>query len=206
MNSEIFEYEGSNFTEKNMYCKDINDHVSKEGAGRVALFKATKNPYSWTLECNYNTSRVINVLEGRRSKEDPTCHPDEKGLDSALITTYKPPASSNPKDFYTIHTFRQLGREICESLLDLVELNPESRIDNPKSYFKSVQNLKLNLAVSLLRMAPNRFESSYKKIYYYLEGGSSSRELGERSVRALYLMLIKKAKIENLNAFLKEGD
>ena len=62
MNSEIFEYEGSNFTEKNMYYKDINDHVSKEGAGRVALFKATKNPYSWTLECNYNTSRVLNKL------------------------------------------------------------------------------------------------------------------------------------------------
>ena len=62
MNSEIFEYEGSNFTEKNMYYKDINDHVSKEGAGRVALFIATKNPYSWTLECNYNTSRVLNKL------------------------------------------------------------------------------------------------------------------------------------------------
>jgi hypothetical protein len=45
-----------------MYHKDINDHVSKEGAGRVALFKATKNPYSWTLECNYNTSRVHNKL------------------------------------------------------------------------------------------------------------------------------------------------
>lgn len=84
-----------------------------------------------------------------------------------------------------------------------MEANPESRIDNPKSYFKSVQNLKLNLAVALLRMAPNRFESHYKKIYYYLEGGTPSKELTDRSVRALYLLLIKKAKIENLNAFLK---
>jgi hypothetical protein len=49
LNSEIFEYEGSNFTEKNMYVKDKNDHISKEGAGRVAIFKSTKNPYSWTL-------------------------------------------------------------------------------------------------------------------------------------------------------------
>ena len=78
MNSEIFEYEGSNFTERNMYCKDINDHVSKEGAGRVALFKATKNPFCWTLECNYNTSRVINVLENRRKKEDICVKPNEK--------------------------------------------------------------------------------------------------------------------------------
>ncbi len=78
MNSEIFEYEGSNFTEKNMYCKDVHDHVSKEGAGRVALFKATKNPYSWTLECNYNTSRIINTLEERRNKDDPLIRPNEK--------------------------------------------------------------------------------------------------------------------------------
>jgi hypothetical protein len=52
-----------------MYCKDINDHVSKEGAGRVAIFKATKNPYSWTLECNYNTSRVINVIDEPKSRD-----------------------------------------------------------------------------------------------------------------------------------------
>ena len=69
-----------------------------------------------------------------------------------------------------------------------------------------MQNLKLNLAVALLRMAPNRFESQYKKIYHYIEGPSSSRELMERSVKALYLMMIKNAKIENFNAFLKEGD
>jgi hypothetical protein len=59
-----------------MYCKDINDHVSKEGAGRVALFKATKNPYSWTLECNYNTSRVINKLEDTRLPEDSLVKPN----------------------------------------------------------------------------------------------------------------------------------
>lgn len=110
MNSEIFEYEGSNFTEQNMYSKDINDHVSKEGAGRVALFKATKNPYSWTLECNYNTSRTLNQLEHRRAPEDPLLKPTDKDLDSALITTYKPPSPKEPKEFYTIETFRQLGK------------------------------------------------------------------------------------------------
>jgi len=51
-----------------MYCKDRADHISKEGAGRVALFKATKNPNSWTLECNYNMSRFENVLEPRRTQ------------------------------------------------------------------------------------------------------------------------------------------
>ena len=62
MNSKNFEYEGSNFTEKNMYCKDRADSISKEGAARVALFKITKNPYCWTLECNYNMGRYENQL------------------------------------------------------------------------------------------------------------------------------------------------
>jgi hypothetical protein len=70
MNSQDFEYEGSNFTEKNMYCKDRADHVSKEGSGRVAIFKSTKNPYCWTLECNYNMSRVHNILEPQKNPED----------------------------------------------------------------------------------------------------------------------------------------
>ena len=29
-----------------------------------------------------------------------------------------------------------------------------------------MQNLKMNLAVALLRMAPNRFQAPYKKIYF----------------------------------------
>lgn len=49
LNSKNFDYEASNFTEKNMYCKDRADSISKEGAARVALFKITKNPYCWTL-------------------------------------------------------------------------------------------------------------------------------------------------------------
>jgi hypothetical protein len=32
-----------------MYCKDKGDHMSKEGSGRVAIYKATKNPFCWTL-------------------------------------------------------------------------------------------------------------------------------------------------------------
>lgn len=49
-----------------MYCKDKADHASKEGSGRVAMFKATKNPYCWTLECNYNSSAKLNVLEDKK--------------------------------------------------------------------------------------------------------------------------------------------
>ena len=62
MNSEIFDYEGCNFTEKNMYAADRSDGLSKDGAGRVALYKATNIVHSYTLECNYNTGRNSNKL------------------------------------------------------------------------------------------------------------------------------------------------
>ena len=53
-----------------MYWKDKADHMSKEASGRVAIFRSTKNAFCWTLECNYNMSRVHNVLENKKKKED----------------------------------------------------------------------------------------------------------------------------------------
>ena len=64
----------------------------------------------------------------------------------------------------------------------------------------------MHLAVALLRMAPNRFEMPFKKIYHNIESPSSSKESAEKGLRALYYLLIRKAKIENLSVFLKDGD
>lgn len=60
--SEIFDYDGCNFTEKNMYSADKGDGLSKEGSGRVALYKETNIIYSYTVECNYNSGKITNLL------------------------------------------------------------------------------------------------------------------------------------------------
>jgi len=60
--SEIFDYDGCNFTEKNMYAADKGDGLSKEGSGRVAIYKATNIIHSYTLECNYNTGKYTNII------------------------------------------------------------------------------------------------------------------------------------------------
>jgi hypothetical protein len=66
--------------------------------------------------------------------------------------------------------------------------------------------MRMNLAMDLLRMAPSRFDTRFKKLYRYLDGTNSCNEQVERTLKALYFMLIRKAKIENLAAFIKEND
>lgn len=55
-----------------------------------------------------------------------------------------------------------------------------------------------------MRMAPNRFQSQFKKIFYGLI--SENEEQNARCVKALYLLTVKKAKIQNINAFIKDKD
>ena len=45
-----------------MYAADKGDGLSKEGSGRVALYKTCGIVHSYTLECNYNTGRITNIL------------------------------------------------------------------------------------------------------------------------------------------------
>ena len=45
INSSHFDFTACNFTEKNMYSRDKRDGLSKEGSGRVAVYKMTGLPY-----------------------------------------------------------------------------------------------------------------------------------------------------------------
>lgn len=63
----------------------------------------------------------------------------------------------------------------------------------------------MNLAVALLRMAPNRFESNFKKIFSGLTN-SENPEIIKNSLKALYFLVIKNGKIINMNNFVKNGD
>uniref|UniRef100_H3BAM9 Cytosolic carboxypeptidase-like protein 5 n=1 Tax=Latimeria chalumnae TaxID=7897 RepID=H3BAM9_LATCH len=112
MNSAHFDFMGCNFSEKNMYAKDKRDGQSKEGSGRVAIYKAIGIIHSYTLECNYNTGRSVNAIP-------PSCHDNGRA-------SPPPPPAFPPK--YTVEVFEQVGRAVAIAALDMADCNPWPRI------------------------------------------------------------------------------
>ncbi|NXK89197.1 CBPC5 protein, partial [Formicarius rufipectus] len=112
LNSPYFDFMGCNFSEKNMYARDKRDGQSKEGSGRVAVYKALGIIHSYTLECNYNTGRSVNSIPG-------ACH------DNGRASPPPPPAFPSR---YTVELFEQVGRAVAVAALDMAECNPWPRI------------------------------------------------------------------------------
>ena len=55
-------------------AKDKGDGLSKEGSGRVGMYKHTDLPHCYTLECNYNTGRIVNATPDAATS-DGRCSP-----------------------------------------------------------------------------------------------------------------------------------
>lgn len=62
MNSALFEYEACDFSEMNIRVNEKDNIADKMGAGRVAIYKQTGLIRCYTLECNYNSGTIRNVL------------------------------------------------------------------------------------------------------------------------------------------------
>ena len=63
INSPWFEYKGCDFSLKGMSGKDKRDNgLTKDGSGRVGVYKATGCSHCYTLECNYNEGLATNFI------------------------------------------------------------------------------------------------------------------------------------------------
>jgi hypothetical protein len=113
-NSQHFDFDGCNFSVKNMYYKDKREGLSKEGSGRVALFKTIGLIHSYTLECCYASGRVMNVIAPASNANGRISPPM--------------PIDMPPK-FLPEH-FQNVGKGMAIAVLDMYDLNPFTRIPN----------------------------------------------------------------------------
>lgn len=112
LNTAHFEFSACNFTQRNMYVKGKRNGLSKEGTGRVAIYKSTGIIHSYTLECNYNTGKIINPVAPANG---------DNGRASPLTVIGIPPK-------YTPSIFENVGRALAIAALDMTDTNPWSRV------------------------------------------------------------------------------
>ncbi|XP_017877708.1 cytosolic carboxypeptidase-like protein 5 isoform X3 [Ceratina calcarata] len=194
INNPNFHFASCNFTERNMYIIDKRDGMSREGSGRVAVFKLTGLIRSYTLECNYNSGRLVNTVPARI----------RDGVNKNMTPMFVPPK-------YTPGVFEGVGAALGPSILDLTTNNPNSRLPNSqyrslrgvKSYLKLayVNNLSSPNGKSLHKMYQNNFSRNHKacKIPFTNATGQSCDYCVNRYV--LFTMFIMYSVLNRFVAF-----
>ncbi|XP_011303422.1 cytosolic carboxypeptidase-like protein 5 isoform X2 [Fopius arisanus] len=131
INNPNFHFTSCNFAERNMYLIDKRDGMSREGSGRVAVYKLTGLIRSYTLECNYNSGRLVNTVPARV----------RDGTGKLQGHMFVPPK-------YTPTVFEEVGSALGPSILDLTNSNPNSRL--PNSQYRSLRGVKSYLKLTYI--------------------------------------------------------
>jgi hypothetical protein len=83
LNSAHFDFQGCNFSEKNMYARDRRDGQSKEGSGRVAIYKASGIIH----RLGGNWDRLEEIASLKKTIPNPRCL---KGWDHPYLLKRQP--------------------------------------------------------------------------------------------------------------------
>ena len=140
LNSLNFDFQECSFAEKLMAVKDAGSGLSREGSGRVGIFRATGLVNCYTLECHYQTGRRINVLTPKMNLETGELEAEEAATDRNS-KIYKDMRTPN----YTVDIFEDVGRALCMGLLEWIGMNPISRM--PTSHYKNAESVRKELIV-----------------------------------------------------------
>lgn len=172
MNCINFDFNECNFSDKIMTKKDAKGE-SREGTGRVAMYRETGITHCYTLECNYHNGRRLNHLPHKTNlltkKQEP-----EFGVQDSTHKVY----SSGASPPFTADILEDSGRALGVALLDLINDNPISRIVN--STYKSVENVRSDIKRMLsnkikVRRGRGVTEQPVKRSYTQNMGGPKGR-------------------------------
>jgi hypothetical protein len=62
LNCINFEYDSCNFSKRQMNSRDKGEKLTKEGAGRVCIYKLCDIIHSYTLECGFHYSNTLSFI------------------------------------------------------------------------------------------------------------------------------------------------
>ncbi|CAG9327499.1 unnamed protein product [Blepharisma stoltei] len=148
INNVNFHWEQCNFSDENMKAHDKNGD-SREGSGRVGIFKAAGLLRCYTLECNYHSGITTNNIPS-------------PGIEESLIDDRNSVIYNNGSPAYDIKIFENVGKSICVSILDLIEKNQYSRLRVTE--FQSIEDFKVHVAENVAKLVPYRYFNEIRKI------------------------------------------
>lgn len=119
LNCSQFCEEFCNFSPAQMNFKDANELMTKEGCGRVVAYRTTGIVHSYTLELGFHT------CERRQLPAESNTNCKFKDGEYVSFDTPK-------EGLFTQCSFKEAGRALLISLLDIMEMNPYSRVTNDR--------------------------------------------------------------------------
>lgn len=123
-----------------MNAKDGGSGLSREGSGRVGIYKATGLVNCYTLECHYQTGRRINIITPKMNLDTGEIEQEDMITDrnSKIYTSTRTPN-------YNVEIFEDVGRAVAIACLEWIEMNPISRM--PTSHYKNLDSIRKELIV-----------------------------------------------------------
>ena len=85
-----------------MYLKDRHTGAGREGSGRVSAYKSTGLVQSYTLECNFNTGRLVNCVP-QASRDSGKASPPPQ-MNNILLGSTPSGVTSGTSDFVSAAT------------------------------------------------------------------------------------------------------
>ena len=157
LNSLNFDFQECSFSEKLMAVKDAGSGLSREGSGRVGIFRATGLVNCYTLECHYQTWRRINVLTPKMNIDTGEFEPEEPATDRNS-KLYKDTRNPN----YCVDIFEDVGKAVCIALLEWAGHNPVTRMAT--SHYKNVESVRKELIVQNTLLHYDEMKSIRKEV------------------------------------------
>lgn len=158
--------------------------MSREGSGRVAVYKMTGLIRSYTLECNYNSGRLVNTIPARV----------RDGMSKTVNHMFVPPKytpavfeavlyflSVFHSTFHVITLLKctwfvidntQVGAALGPSILDLTNGNPNSRL--PNSQYRSLRGVKSYLKLTYVNSLSTPSSRSMHKVNFDVNNESDN--------------------------------